>query len=179
MCDWRANVGARKHRTTMKKKFVKVPVRGMTAKDLMALWREGKLFVQQEADEMAEEELMERCRQEALAYVAAIDEFATEQIRPYIKRYWEGIVTDEAFSSGLLMGRKRTMNRYFITAIVFNLQTLGVYKSVCEISQLKLHLKLEGVTQKNSVFKNWGKYAISSVQRKVLREMLKDYNESK
>ena len=151
----------------MKKKYQPVPVMGITAREVLALWQEGKLYL--EAKPASTRELLAQCQQETLKYVASIDMFVTDKWKPYINNVWETIVNDHLFASRLVMKQKHQMNRYFVTCLVYNLQTFDVYQSV---SQLLLHRKLEGIKTRNSVFKNWGNYPISPVERKHLRVML-------
>ena len=105
-------------------------------------------------------------------YVSSIDEFASPEWRPYIKDVWKSIVCDVRIASLLLMSQKREMNRYFVTALVYNLQVLGIYEPVEEVSMLKLHLKLEGISKRNSIFKNWEKYAPMNAQRRILNDII-------
>ena len=72
------------------------------------------------------------------------------------------------------MRQKRCLNRYFITSIVFNLQARGVYCSCEQVSSLKLHLALEGITKKNSIYKNFARYPITIAQRKHLSTLIED-----
>lgn len=154
----------------MKKNFVQVPVRGITAEEILALWQEGKLYRREEPIPYGE--LLARCQQEAIVYVSSIDEFASPEWRPYIKDVWKAIVCDVRIASFLLMSQKREMNRYFVTALVYNLQVLGIYEPVEEVSMLKLHLKLEGISKRNSIFKNWEKYAPMNAQRRILNDII-------
>lgn len=161
----------------MKEKFVKVPTRGTTAEELLALWQQGKLYELAEEEVLPEEQLIAHCQREALAYVGAIDENATAEWRGRTVMLWKSIVNDEAFRKSLMMqkGRNRgRLNRYFVTNIVFHLQALDVYQ--CS-NLLELHMKLEGVGAKNSVYKGAGEYKLSSEQRRRLRE-LRDKAES-
>lgn len=153
----------------MTQKFKQVPVEGFTAEEVLALWHEGKLY--RKAKLASPRELFARCQQETLDYVAAINEYATDEWKPYINNVWETIVCDKMFAPHLVMKQKPLLNRYYVTALVYNLQTLDVYQPV---SQLKLHRKLEGITTRNTIFKNWTKYSISNTQRRYLRTILED-----
>ena len=162
----------------MTQKFKKVPVRGMTAEEVVALWLEGRLYTEAKKTSESDRETLARCQREALEYAQRVDVFATPEWRPYINMVWERIVEADSFALGLVMKQKRQLNRYFITGVVFNLQTLGVYRPPQDVSQLRLHLTLEEVKQKNSIFKNWGQYAINGAQRKCLQALLKDLSTS-
>lgn len=162
----------------MAKKFVKVPVRGMTAEEVLALWQEGKLYREEETERVSYEELLVHCQQEALSYVAAIDEFATAEWQPHLHRLWEVIVADEVFAAELVMKQNRMLNKYFVTSLVCNLQVRSVYYSTETVSLLKLHLTLEGVTKKNSIYKNMVNYPLSVEQRKRLSVLMEDFSAS-
>lgn len=159
----------------MTKKYKKVPVRGITAEQVMKLWQEGRLYQEVEEEDLSDEELLARCRQEVLAYVEAIDEYACEFVRPYIGKVWRVIVEDDAFADGIVMKQKRKMNRYFVTNVVFNLQTRGIYLPAGQVCPLQLHLRLERTTQKNSVYKNIVNYPLTALQRKHLSKLIEDF----
>ena len=153
------------------KKFEKVPIGGIAANDVLALWREGKLYQEVSEEDISDEELQARCRQEALRYVAAIDGFATEKWRPLISEVWERVLSDKMFSAMLVMRNKRQLNRYFLTSLVFNLQARGIYYPAGKVSQLRLHLTLEGTNKKNSIYKSAVIYGLSFQQRFRIREI--------
>lgn len=156
------------------KKFEKVPIGGIAAKDVLALWREGKLYQEVSEEDISDEELQARCRQEALRYVAAIDGFATEKWRPLISEVWERVLSDKMFSAMLVMRNKRQLNRYFLTSLVFNLQARGIYCPAGKVSQLRLHLTLEGTNKKNSIYKNIVNYPVRLEQRRRLTALMED-----
>jgi hypothetical protein len=156
------------------KKFEKVPIGGIAAKDVLALWREGKLYQEVSEEDISDEELQARCRQEALRYVAAIDGFATEKWRPLISEVWERVLSDKMFSAMLVMRNKRQLNRYFLTSLVFNLQARGIYYPAGKVSQLRLHLTLEGTNKKNSIYKNIVNYPVRLEQRRRLTALMED-----
>ncbi len=159
------------------KKFEKVPVRGITSKELLALWREGKLY--REAEELSEKELLTRCQQEALRYVAAIGEYVAPEWLPRIDGLWQEIVKDVAFTSGLMMQKGRDkgqLNRYLVTNIVSHMKEMGIYR--CE-SFLTLHKRLEGVTVKNRIYKASIMYHLNGRQRMRLRELKNSFDGQK
>ena len=162
----------------MKKQFVKVPVGGMTAEEVLALWQKGELFHVAEKEVVSDDELLARCQQEALAYVAAIDEFAMTEWLPHLHRLWKVIVEDEVFAAGLVMKQKRRLNKYFVTSLVCNLQVRGVYYSAERVSLLKLHQTLEGNAKKNSIYKNMVNYPVNVEQRKRLSTLMEDFSAS-
>lgn len=157
----------------MPKKFEKVPKTGITAEEVLTLWQKGKLYA--EVDEVSKEELLARCQQEALEYVKPIDGYATEEWLPYINKVWENVVKEPSISSHLVLRRKQRLNRYFLTSLVYNLQALGLYRPVEEVSQLKLHLAMEQTERKNSVYKSAATYGVSGPQRKSLRLIMDKY----
>lgn len=157
------------------KKFEKVPSRGITAEELLALWRQGKLYQEVNEEDLSQEELQARCRQEALRYVAAIDEFVTPQWRPFVSEVWERVLSDRMFSAELVMRNKRKLNRYFLTSLVFNLQVRGFYYPAGKVSQLRLHLKLEDTNKKNSIYKNIVNYPVRLEQRRRLSALMQDF----
>lgn len=163
----------------MKQKFAKVPLSGITAKEVLALWQKGELYLQVQEKKESQNEIKRRCRKEALAYVAAIDDYATDVWRPVIGLLWRMIVDDEEFGMKLIMKQKHMLNRYFATSIVVNLQALGVYEPVEQVSMMKLHQTLEHITGKNSVFKNLTTYPITFELRKKLKYIMQKFDESK
>ena len=161
-------------RVNIAQQFLKVPVRGTTAEEVLALWQEGKLYQAAEKKVISQKELIARCRREALAYVAAIDEQASAEWRDRIRGLWERIVRDSAFADRLVIQKGQNagkLNRYIVTNIVFHLQALDVYRSS---SHIDLHKKLERVDAKNSIFKGAREYKLSSIQKKKLRELRED-----
>ena len=158
----------------MKKSLKQVRPEDYDAQELMALAQEGKLYLKVETPEVSTEELLTACQQEALAYVSAIDDFATDTMRPYINKVWVSIVKHSAFSRSLMMQKGRNsghLNRYFITAIVIWMSNRGVYQS--DVSSLKLHLKLESVKKKTSVYTSALNYAPDMNQETILKQLLK------
>lgn len=158
----------------MRVNFEQVRPEDYDAQELMALVREGKMYLKVEVEEASKEDLLAACRKEVLAYVSAIDDYATEMMRPYINKVWESIVRHKAFSRSLMMqkGRNRGhMNRYFITALVVWMSNRGVYQS--NVSSLRLHLKLESVKKKTSIYTSALNYAPDMNQETILRQLLK------
>lgn len=158
----------------MRVNFEQVRPEDYDVQELMALAREGKLYRKVEAEEVSTKELLAACQQEALTYVSAIDEYASDSMRPYINSVWESIVKHSAFSRSLMMqkGRNRGhMNRYFITALVVWMSNRGVYQS--NVSSLRLHLKLESVKKKTSVYTSALNYAPDLQQETILKQLLK------
>lgn len=147
----------------------KLPVRGITAKEVLALWREGRLYLK-ETETACKQDIQDEVR----AYVGAIHEYVAPEWQSRIADIWQAIVADKAFAPVMVMrkGRMRgQLNRYITTNIVFHLKALDIYQ--CD-NLLELHKRLEGVERKNSIYKSAGMYALSRAQRLRLRE-LKDF----
>ena len=144
----------------------KLPVRGITAKEVLALWQEGILYLK-ETETARKENVLDEVR----AYVCAIHDYVAPEWQSRIADIWKAIVTDEAFASMLVMHKGRMqgrLNRYAVTNIVFHLKALDIYQ--CE-SLLELHKRMEGVESKNSIYKSAGMYSLSRTQRQRLREL--------
>jgi hypothetical protein len=154
-------------------KLTKVGLEGFDAARLLQAAREGRLYVKESAPEESRGERRMRCQDEALAYVAAIDQYAVDEWRPYIKQLWKAIVNDMCFAPRLVMARKGELNRYFVTSIVMNLQYLGIYLPTEKVSVYQLHLTLEHTQQKNSILKNCDKYGVTPEQRRALSDIAK------
>ena len=118
------------------------------------------------------EELLTRCKQQALDYVAAVNCYATDEWHPFINKVWQAVLEDKVFAEKIVMKKKRQLNRYFLTALVYNLQTLDVYCSTSKVSQLELHLKLERTKKRTTIFNNWDKYSICWEERMRLKGIL-------
>ncbi len=149
--------------------FQQLPLNGMTAEEVLTLWQQGELFCKVKKE--TNEEKLNRCRQEALAYVKRIEIFATATWQPNISKFWQALICDEAFSNTLVMQKgsmKGKLNRYIITNMVFHLKVLGIYESQ---NFIELHKQLEGVQQKNGIYKNATIYSLNSTQRKRLHEL--------
>lgn len=136
--------------------------------NLLRKWTlEGRVYINvpQEVDKNA-------YKREILEYVHAIDDFATDTWRGKMDDVWNAIVDAECFSDSLVMKKgKQTghMNRYTVTNIVCRMQSLGIYRK--DVSMLTLHLKLEGVSKKNTYYKSSGLYELSREARMFIREL--------
>ena len=111
-------------------------------------------------------------KREILEYVQAIDDYATETWREQIDTLWSTIVDAVCFSDSLVMKKGKQsghMNRYTVTNLVCRMQSLGVYRK--DVSMLTLHLKLEGVTEKNKYYKSSGVYELPREARIFIREL--------
>ncbi len=132
----------------------------------MAAAQEGRLYL----EETGKVEI-DNIDEAVCAYVSAIDDYVAPEWQPYIKDVWHAITTDDVFAPVLLMRKGRMqglLNRYLVTNIVFHLRALDIYQ--CD-SLLELHKKMEGVTQKNGIYKAASSYCLSREQRQRLREL--------
>ena len=157
----------------MRKKYEQVPAQGITAEEVLDLWKAGKLFV--ETERLSDEELLARCQQEALSYVSAIDDYATPEWRPHINKVWKSIVEDYMFEEGLVMKKglmQGRLNKYIITNIVFHLHALDIYQCTALVD---LHKKLEAVSERNNIYKGAIMYPLNKIQRLRLRELKEIY----
>ena len=144
----------------------KLPVRGITAKEVLALWREGRLYLK-ETETACKQDIQDEVR----AYVGAIHEYVAPEWQSRIADIWQAIVADKAFAPVMVMrkGRMRgQLNRYAVTNIVFHLKALDIYQ--CE-SLLELHKRMERVESKNSIYKSAVVYGLTSQQRVRIREI--------
>ena len=153
------------------RKFLKVHPEGFNVETLMAAAREGRLYIDETDNETTlGQQLLQRQR-EALDYVSAIEEFVVPEWQPHIKSLWTMLLDDPLFTPLLVLQKGKhqgLLNRYFVTNIVFHLQVLNVYQ--CN-SLIELHKKLEGVNEKNSIYKSARLYSLSSTQRQRLRQL--------
>lgn len=153
--------------------YCKVHPEDYDVEQLLAAAREGRLYIKiNETDiEAARRRQLEHCQSEALNYVKAIDEYVAPEWQPYIKALWTTLLDDPLFTPQLVLQKGKQqglLNRYLVTNIVFHLQVLSVYQ--CN-SLIELHKKLEGVNEKNSIYKNARTYSLSPTQRQRLREL--------
>ena len=139
---------------------------------LLEKWcAEGRLYVRSEA----EAEDASAWKRGALEYVAAAEKYCTERWKPYVRQLWVALTEDDLLAAGMVMRNKRVVNRYFLTCLVYNLQVRGVYQPVERVSQLQLHLCMERTPEKNSIYRNWGRYALTDAQRKRMAGILCDF----
>ena len=134
---------------------------------LRQLTLEGRVYIDisQEADKNA-------YKREILDYVHAIDDYATETWKGQMDTVWNTIVNATCFGDALVMKKGKQsghMNRYTVTNIVCRMQSLGVYRK--DVSMLTLHLRLEGVTEKNKYYKSSGVYELPREARMFIREL--------
>ena len=149
----------------------KLPVMGITAEEVLHLWQQGALYVAVAEPIETEDEQLNRCRQEALAYVQCLEPYVTAAWQPFIHPLWQAIISDELLTPSLVHRKGRHqghLNKYYLTNIVFHLKALDIYQ--CD-SLLELHKTLEGVAEKNSIYKSAVIYGLSFQQRFRIREI--------
>lgn len=117
----------------MTQKFKKVPVRGITAEEVLALWQEGKLY--REVDDEAkysETELKNNVR----AYVKRLRPYATQTFIDHIDELWDEILDDELYLPYIIpdaRARKcREMNKNGVMRIVGVLRSIEVYQNLTD-----------------------------------------------
>ena len=111
-------------------------------------------------------------KREILDYVHSIDNYATEMWKGQMDAVWNTIVNATCFGDTLVMKKGEQsghMNRYTVTNIVCRMRNLGVYRK--DVSMLTLHLKLEGVSKKNTYYKSSGLYELPREARMFIREL--------
>lgn len=112
------------------KNLKQVPVRGITAEEVLALWREGKLYFKEEIPEYTEGEIKDNVR----AYVKRLRAYATSQFSEYIDEIWEEILDDEIYLPYIIPdahARKcRELNKNGIMRIVGVLRSIGIYQDL-------------------------------------------------
>jgi len=141
------------------------------AEKLMAAAQEGRLYIDETDNATALAQQLMQCQREALVYVGTIEEFVVPEWMPHIKTLWTTLLVDPLFTPHLVLQKGKhqgMLNKYLVTSIVFHLQVLGVYR--CS-NLLELHKMLEGVNEKNSIYKNARSYSLSTTQKQRLREL--------
>ncbi len=159
----------------MTQKFEKVPVRGMTAEEVLALWQEGKLY--QEVAMPTSADLQKRCLSEVLAYVMRLRAYVCE---PYLNCYdkiWRQVIESPLFEDKLLFkqGSKRGhCNTYLVHSIVCLMREFGLYNQT--YTMLQLHLILSQRDKQGAEYKAIsGRYALEREQRLFIRSIFNIY----
>lgn len=114
------------------KNLKKVPVKGITAEEVLALWQEGKLYIKEDTPEYTEGEIKENVR----AYVIRLRAYATSQFSEYINEIWEEILDDKIYLPYIIPdahARKcRELNKNGIMRIVGVLRSIGIYQNLTD-----------------------------------------------
>ncbi len=105
----------------------KLPVRGITAEEVLTLWQEGRLYIKEENDINKD-----KVRELILAYVSQISLFATHDYRTHIDNIWERILDREEFAAFMAPTPKarkfKAFNKYNVMRIIGVLREAGVYE---------------------------------------------------
>lgn len=116
----------------MKEKYRQVPVEGITAEEVLVLWRVGKLYYKPRQQTVSEVDVKKNVR----AYVSRLRPYATEAFRASIDELWEEILYDELYLPFIIPNthtRKcRNMNKNGIMRIVGVLRSLGIYQDISD-----------------------------------------------
>ncbi len=169
--------GGAQHCTKMKKQcegLRRLNPKEFDAELLEKMTREGRVFVK--CPRVVDKEAY---KGEVLEYVRPIDEYAAEEWKGNVGGLWREIVEAECMAPLLSMKRgvrAGHVNRYGVTNIVSLMLACGVYE--CP-NLLELHKKMEGVGEKNSVYKCAGQYELSREQRGKVRELCSRRGRSK
>lgn len=110
---------------------------------------------------------------ETLDYVQAIRDYVSDPWRDKIDDLWHEILDNEHLSDFLTMKRGMQaghMNRYAVTNLVCRMQDNGIYSK--DVTMQRLHLLLEGTTQKNKYYASSSNYNLSKEAKTCLKEFL-------
>ena len=143
----------------------KLPVTGITAEEVLALWQEGRLYIKdkKEIDKNKVRELI-------LAYVSQISLFATHDFRTNINDIWERILAREEFAEFLAPTPKarkfKDFNKYNVMRIIGVLREAGVYEPHTDLAYIA---KLEHTDKDNS----YRCYLSKGIEQRSLRKELR------
>lgn len=147
----------------------KLPVKGITAEEVLALWQEGRLYIKEE-----KEIDKEKARELILAYVSQINLFATHDFRTHIDDIWKRILGREelaAFLAPTPKARKfKDFNKYNVMRIIGVLREAGVYKQYNDLTYISM---LEH-TDKDNSYRSYLSKGIE--QRSLLMELKENMN---
>lgn len=161
------NFFSHKANNVKKKNYRKLSIKEFDADLLKQLTLEGRVYI--DVPQVVDKDSYKR---EILEYVHAIDDFATEMWKGQMDAVWNTIVNATCFGDSLVMKKGEQsghMNRYTVTNIVCRMRNLGVYRK--DVSMLALHLKLEGVSKKNTYYKSSGLYDLTKDARRFIMEL--------
>lgn len=116
----------------MNQKFKKVPYRGTTAKEVLALWQEGRLYTENNAADYSEEEIKDNVR----AYVRSLRTYATPPFLEHIDALWEEILDNELYLPFIIPDARtrkcKELNKNGIMRLVGVLRSIGVYQNLTD-----------------------------------------------
>ena len=118
--------------STKVKNFKKVPIKYITAEEILALWQQGKLYIKEESPEYTVEEI----KNNVCAYVIRLRAYATSPFADHIDEIWEEILEDEIYLPYIIPdahARKcRELNKNGIMRIVGVLRSIGIYQNLTD-----------------------------------------------
>lgn len=144
----------------------KLPVKGITAEEVLALWQEGRLYIKEE-----KEIDKNKIKENILAYVSQIRPFATHEFRTHTDEIWQQILTSKEFMDYLMPSPKarkfRDFNKYNVMRLIGVLREAGVYEPYTDLAY---NSRLEHSDKDNS----YRCYLSKGIeQRSLLRELIK------
>ena len=155
----------------MKKTIEKVPIKGITAEEVLALWQEGELYIKEETPKYTEGEIKENVR----AYVKRLRAYATLPFAEYIDEIWEEILDDEIYLPFIIPdahARKcREFNKNGIMRIVGVLRSIGIYQ---DLTDSKICSILERNT-KDCSYRSYLGRGVMAVIRSELKRLKKSF----
>ena len=116
----------------MKYKLVQVPVEGITAEEVLALWHTGQLFVKRPIKNVPLEKIKENVR----AYVDRLRPYVTTEFSDSIDELWDEILDDELYELLIVPDartrKERSLNKNGVMRLVGVLRSLQVYESTTD-----------------------------------------------
>ncbi len=114
------------------KNFKKLPIKDITAEEILALWQEGELYIKEETPEYTEGEIKDNVR----AYVRRLSAYTTSQFAKHIDEIWEEILDDEIYLPYIIPDahacKCRELNKNGIMRIVGVLRSIGIYQNLTD-----------------------------------------------
>lgn len=139
-------------------------MRGITAKEVLALWREGRLYIKVDAADYSEEEIKDNVR----AYVRSLHPYATSAFLNHIEEIWEEILEDELYLPYIIPDARtrkcRELNKNGVMRIVGVLRSIGVYQNMTD-SALCI------ILEHNDVDCSYRAYLGKGVEDEIMREL--------
>lgn len=116
----------------MKTDFEKVPARGITAEEVLALWQEGKLYRKVDEAEYSEAEIKNNVR----AYINRLRPYVTPTFINHIDELWDEILDDELYLPYIIPDARtrkcRELNKNGVMRIVGVLRSIEVYQNLTD-----------------------------------------------
>ncbi len=116
----------------MATKLVKVPVEGIKAEEVLALWHTGRLYVKLNRKNVPLEKIKDNVR----AYVDRLRPFVTAAFRDSIDELWDEILDDELYRPLIVPDartrKERSLNKNGVMRLVGVLRSLQVYECMTD-----------------------------------------------